>query len=57
MIYRERALKVRLVMVGLLFAACILLLIASLWQTNVAGGSEMMLSIYAPSGFPAVGSA
>ncbi|MGB8908073.1 MAG: DUF6632 domain-containing protein [Candidatus Cybelea sp.] len=48
--YRERALKIVLLVVGLLFSACILPLIASLWQTNMSGGSKMMLSIYAPLG-------
>jgi drug/metabolite transporter superfamily protein YnfA len=47
---RERALKVVLVVVGLLFSASILLLITSLWQTNVSGGNKMMLSIYGPLG-------
>ncbi len=47
---RERALKVVLVMVGLLFSAGVFPLIASFWQPNVSGGDKMMLSIYVPLG-------
>jgi uncharacterized membrane protein HdeD (DUF308 family) len=47
---RERALKVVLVVVGLLFLVGIFPLITSFWQPNVSGGDKMMLSIYVPLG-------
>jgi hypothetical protein len=47
---RERALRVVLVLVGLLFSAGVFPLITSFWQPNVSGGDKMMLSIYVPLG-------
>jgi chromate transport protein ChrA len=44
---RERALKIVLVVVGLLFAAAIYPLTMSLWKMNQSDhGDEMMLSLY-----------
>jgi len=44
---RERALKVALVLVGLLFSAGIYPLTSSLWKMNQSDyGDEMMLSLY-----------
>jgi hypothetical protein len=48
---RERALKVVLVLVGLLFSAGIYLLTMILWQRDrSAGGDAMMLSLYVTLG-------
>ena len=43
---RERALKVVLVIVGLLFLASVYPLITSLWRANQAEFEPMMLSLY-----------
>jgi hypothetical protein len=48
---RERALKVALVLVGLLFSAGIYPLTVSLWKMNQSDyGDDMMLSLYFPLG-------
>jgi hypothetical protein len=49
---RERALKVLMVLVGLLFLAGVYPLATSLWQANrqVSEGDQMMLSIYVTLG-------
>ncbi len=49
---RERALKILLVLVGLLFLAGLYPLMTSLWQANasVSEGDKMMLSIYVTLG-------
>ena len=49
---RERALKVAMVLVGLLFLAGVYPLVTSLWQANhqVSEGDQMMLSIYVTLG-------
>jgi uncharacterized membrane protein YoaK (UPF0700 family) len=48
---RERALKVVLVLVGLLFTAGIYPLTMSLWHLNKSDyGDDMMLSLYVPHG-------
>jgi len=48
---RERALKVALVLVGLLFSAGIYPLTLSLWKMNQSDyGDDMMLSLYFPLG-------
>src|SRR5207302_9900164 len=48
---RERALKVVLVLVGLLFSAGIYPLTMSLWKLNKSDyGDDMMLSLYVPLG-------
>jgi hypothetical protein len=43
---RERALKILMVLVGLLFVASIYPIIDSLWHSKVVEGDTMMLSIY-----------
>jgi hypothetical protein len=48
---RERALKVVLVFVGLLFSAGIYPVIMDLWKMNASDyGDDMMLSLYVPLG-------
>jgi uncharacterized membrane protein HdeD (DUF308 family) len=47
---QDRALKVLLVLVGLLFFAGVYPLITSLWRTGESAGEQMMLSIYVTLG-------
>ncbi len=48
--YRERALKIVLVLVGLLFALTVYPLTTSLWQAHEASYGPMMLSLYVTLG-------
>jgi hypothetical protein len=47
---RERALKILLVLVGLLFSAVVYFLVRFLWQPNPADALPMMLSLYVALG-------
>jgi type II secretory pathway component PulM len=47
---RERALKILLVLVGLLFSAVVYPLVTSFWQANQADALPMMLSLYVTLG-------
>ncbi|HEV2388061.1 MAG TPA: DUF6632 domain-containing protein [Candidatus Acidoferrales bacterium] len=47
---RERALKVVMVLVGLLFSAGVYPLVMSFWQPNESEYAPMMLSVYATLG-------
>jgi uncharacterized membrane protein HdeD (DUF308 family) len=47
---RERALKILLVLVGLLFSAGVYPLMTSLWQRNESEFAPMMLSLYVTLG-------
>ncbi|SRR6266571_7860775 len=47
---RERALRILLVLVGLLFSATVYPLIMFLWQPNQSGYAPMMLSLYVTLG-------
>jgi type II secretory pathway component PulM len=47
---RERALKILLVLVGLLFSAVVYPLVTSLWQANQVDALPMMLSLYVTLG-------
>jgi uncharacterized membrane protein HdeD (DUF308 family) len=47
---RDRALKVLLVLVGLLFLAGVYPLVTSLWRMDESAGEQMMLSIYVTLG-------
>ena len=47
---RDRALKVLLVLVGLLFFAGVYPLVTSLWRSGESPGEQMMLSIYVTLG-------
>src|SRR5437667_8852996 len=47
---RERALRILLVLVGLLFSATVYPLMMFLWQPNQSGYAAMMLSLYVTLG-------
>jgi hypothetical protein len=48
--WRERALKIVLVLVGLLFSAGVYPLVMSFWQPNQSEYAAMMLSVYVTLG-------
>jgi hypothetical protein len=58
--WRERALKIVLVLVGLIFVAGVYPLITSVrqgWQVNKEDTEPMGISLYVPQGFFAAGGA